>query len=60
MFIMKAAGVLEIPRVAPNEPHVTGRRDTRHGAVKEGGVKKKIQASPDLIGRIHQAALTEL
>ena len=40
MFIMKAAGVLEIPRVAPNELHVTGRRDTQHDATAAGGEKK--------------------
>lgn len=60
MFIMKAAGVLKIPWVAPNELHVTGRRDTQHGAVKGGGrKKKKTQPSPELIGCIHQATLGE-
>lgn len=56
MFIMKAAGVLEIPWVAPNELHVTGRRDTQHGAMEGGGGrKKKTQPTLDLIGCIHQA-----
>lgn len=58
MFIMKAAGVLEIPWVAPNELHVTGWCDTQHGAMKGGG--GKTQPSPDLIGCIHQATLTGL
>lgn len=40
MFIMKAAGVLEIPRVVPNELHVTGRRDTQHSAMEGWGRKK--------------------
>lgn len=40
MFIMKTAGVLEIPRVMPNELHVTGRRDTQHSAMEGGGEKK--------------------
>lgn len=57
MFIMKAAGVLEIPWVAPNELHVTGWCDTQHGAMKGG---KKTQPSRDLIGCIHQATLTVL
>lgn len=34
MFIMKAAGVLDIPWVAPNELHVTGQCDTQHGVMK--------------------------
>lgn len=29
MFIMKAAGVLDVPRVAPNELRVTGQHDTQ-------------------------------
>lgn len=60
MFIMKAAGVLEIPWVSPNELHVTRRRDTQHGATKGGDKKKKTQPSLDLIGYIHQAASSEL
>lgn len=40
MLIMKAAGVLEIPWVAPNEPRVTGRRDTQHGAMNLKKEKK--------------------
>lgn len=57
MFIMKAAGVLEIPWVVPNELHVTGRCDTQHGAMMGS---EKNTASSGLIGCIYQETLTEL
>ena len=36
MFIMKAAGVLDVPGVTPNELHVTGQcGDTQQGDMEE-------------------------
>lgn len=36
MFIMKAAGVLNVPWATPNELHVTGQcGDTQQGAMEE-------------------------
>lgn len=36
MFIMKAGGVLDVPWVAPNKLHVTGRHgDSQQGAIEE-------------------------
>lgn len=63
MFIMKAAGVLGVPWVAPNELHVTGRCDTKHGNMKEEKTHTGTHThttSTVLIGCIHQATLTEL
>lgn len=59
MFIMKAAGVLEIPWVAPNELHVTGRRDTQHGAMEEGGGKKKKDTTYSRFNRMHSSGNLE-
>lgn len=47
MFIMKAAGVLDVPWVAPNKLHVTGQR----GDSQQGGTQAEKTHTHVLLGR---------
>lgn len=60
MFIMKAAGVLDIPWVAPNELRVTGQHDTQYHAAKGRKTHTHTKPSLVLLECVHLGTLTEL